>query len=53
MRELTENNQVSRGLLLREGDVDTGGLCGTLLGSAPSWLEAMSGTGARTRSLMR
>jgi asparagine synthase (glutamine-hydrolysing) len=53
LRELVENNQVSRGLLLPEGDTDTSALCQTLLGSAPSWLEAMSGTASRTRGLMR
>jgi len=53
LRELVENNQVSRGLLLPEGDTDTGALCRTLLGSAPSWLEALSGSAVRTRGLMR
>jgi len=53
LRDLVENNQVSRGLLLPEGDMTTSPLCQTLLGSAPSWLEAMSGTASRTRSLMR
>jgi asparagine synthase (glutamine-hydrolysing) len=52
LRELEENNQVSRGLLLPEGDTDIGPLCKTLLGSAPSWLEAMAGTASRTRGLM-
>jgi asparagine synthase (glutamine-hydrolysing) len=53
LRELVENNQVSRGLLLPEGDSEASGVCKTLLGFAPSWLEAMSGTASRTRSLMR
>jgi asparagine synthase (glutamine-hydrolysing) len=52
LRELTENNQVSRGLLLPEGDSDIGTMCESLLGCAPSWLEAMGGTAARTRELM-
>jgi asparagine synthase (glutamine-hydrolysing) len=53
LEKLIEDNQVSRGLLLPEGDADTGTVCRTLLGFVPSWLEAMSGTGARTRALMR
>jgi asparagine synthase (glutamine-hydrolysing) len=53
LSELVENNQVSRGLLLPEGDADTGAVCRTLLGFVPSWLEAMSGTGARMRGLMK
>ncbi len=53
LRELVENNQVSRGLLLPEGDADTGTICETLLGSVPSWLEAMTGTSSRMRDLMR
>lgn len=53
LAKLVEDNQVSRGLLLPEGDADTGAVCRTLLGSVPSWLEAMSGTSARMRGLMR
>jgi asparagine synthase (glutamine-hydrolysing) len=53
LRELLENNQVSRGLLLPEGDADTGTICRTLLGSVPSWLEAMAGSASRMRALMR
>jgi asparagine synthase (glutamine-hydrolysing) len=53
LRELVESNQVSRGLLLPEGDADTGAVCTTLLGYVPSWLEAMSGTASRLRAFMR
>jgi asparagine synthase (glutamine-hydrolysing) len=53
LAKLVEDNQVSRGLLLPEGDSDTGDVCRTLLGYVPSWLEAMTGTGARMRGLMR
>lgn len=53
LRELVENNQVSRGLLMPEGDSDTGARCKALLGFVPSWLEAMGGTASRTRGLMR
>jgi asparagine synthase (glutamine-hydrolysing) len=53
LAQLVDSNQVSRGLLLPEGDVDTGTVCTTLLGFVPSWLEAMSGTAARMRGLLR
>jgi asparagine synthase (glutamine-hydrolysing) len=53
LARLVEDNQVSRGLLLPEGDADTGAVCRTLLGFVPSWLEAMTGTGARMRALMK
>lgn len=53
LEKLVEDNQVSRGLLLPEGDADTGAVTRTLLGFVPSWLEAMSGTSARLRALMR
>jgi asparagine synthase (glutamine-hydrolysing) len=53
LNKLVEDNQVSRGLLLPEGDSDAGSLCLSLLGFVPSWLEAMGGTGARIRGLMR
>jgi asparagine synthase (glutamine-hydrolysing) len=52
LRELVEGNQVSRGLLLPEGDSDIGAACQTLLGFVPSWLEAMGGTAARMRGLL-
>jgi asparagine synthase (glutamine-hydrolysing) len=52
LRELVESNQVSRGLLMPEGDSETGEVCQTLLGCVPSWLEAMGGTARRTRELM-
>jgi asparagine synthase (glutamine-hydrolysing) len=53
LRELAERNEVSRGLLLPEGDVDRSALCETLLGAVPSWLQAFAGTAARMRDLMR
>ena len=53
LAQLVDSNQVSRGLLLPEGDTDTGAVCTTLLGFVPSWLEAMSGTAARMRGLLR
>ena len=53
LRKLAEGNQVSRGLLLPEGDSDVGGLCGPLLGFVPSWLDALMGTAVRLRGFMR
>jgi asparagine synthase (glutamine-hydrolysing) len=53
LQELADSNQVSRGLLLPEGDAEMSPVCGTLLGCVPSWLEAMSATSARMRGLMR
>ena len=52
LRELVENNQVSRGLLLPEGQGDDSGVCKNVLGCIPSWLEAMGGTASRMQSLM-
>ena len=53
LEQLADANQVSRGLLLPEGDGDIGQMCTSLLGQAPSWLEAMGGTAHRMRDLMR
>ena len=53
LRQLAEDNQVSRGLLLPEGDGDTSAVCKTLLGCVPSWIEAMGGTSGRMHALMR
>jgi asparagine synthase (glutamine-hydrolysing) len=53
LQELADSNQVSRGLLLPEGDGETSPVCGTLLGCVPSWIEAMAGTSSRMHALMR
>src|SRR3954471_8504370 len=53
LQELADTNQVSRGLLLPEGDIDTSDICTRLLGSVPTWLEALSGSASRMRKLMR
>ncbi len=53
LRQLADANQVSRGLLLPEGEVDMGPACKTLLGAVPTWLEAFAGTANRMRGLMR
>ena len=53
MRELEAANQVSRGLLMPEGDAGDGGVCERLLGFVPSWIAAQAGVGARMRTLMR
>lgn len=43
MAELEAANQVSRGLLLPEGETDPGSVCEQLLGFVPSWVDAQSG----------
>jgi asparagine synthase (glutamine-hydrolysing) len=53
LRQLADANQVSRGLLMPEGDSGIGEMCKTLFGQSPSWLEAMGGTALRMRGLMR
>ncbi len=53
LRQLAEANEVSRGLLLPEGNTDIGGACKALLGRVPSWIEAMGGTSNRMHGLMR
>ena len=52
MRQLEEANQVSRGLLMPEGEVDSGAVCQELLGFAPSWLDAQTGLLLKLRQLM-
>jgi asparagine synthase (glutamine-hydrolysing) len=53
LSELLENNQVSRGLLMPEGDIEPSLVCNSLLGFVPTWLEATVGTTDRVRKLMR
>jgi asparagine synthase (glutamine-hydrolysing) len=53
LQQLLENNQVSRGLLLPEGDSEASPVGENLLGNLPSWMEAMLGTANRMRGMMR
>ena len=53
LRELEAGNQVSRGLLMPEGETELGPICANVLGFVPSWVEALSGNGVRMRGLMR
>lgn len=53
MAELVANNQVSRGLLMPEGESSAGPMAKQLLEFVPSWLEAMGGAISRTHTIMR
>lgn len=53
MDELVANNQVSRGLLMPEGESSAGPMAKQLLEFVPSWLEAMGGAISRTHTIMR
>jgi asparagine synthase (glutamine-hydrolysing) len=51
LRELEAANEVSRGLLMPEGDGDVSPLIRTLLGFTPSWLESQLANFHRGRAL--
>lgn len=53
LEELNAGNQVSRGLLMPDGDADMGVACERLLGFVPTWLEAQGGGRVRAYALMR
>jgi len=53
LQQLLADNQVSRGLLLPEGDTEVSSVGAALLGNIPTWLETMLGTVNRTRGVMR
>jgi len=53
MAHLVANNQVSRGLLMPEGDSMAGPTAASILEFIPSWLEAQSGVFLRVQKLMR
>lgn len=52
LQQLVDGNQVSRGMLMPEGQGDVGAACQSLLGFVPSWLEAMGGSAVRLRAFM-
>jgi asparagine synthase (glutamine-hydrolysing) len=52
MKELEASNQVSRGILLPEGETDAGAVCQEVLGFVPSWIATQTGTALRVRQLM-
>jgi len=49
LQQLLDANQVSRGLLLPEGNSEVSAIGESLLGHVPTWLEAMLGTANRMR----
>ncbi len=52
MKELEAANQVSRGILMPEGETDPGVICEQVLGFVPSWVDAQTGLVLRVRNLM-
>src|SRR5262249_22641378 len=52
LAQLSASNQVSRGLLMPEGDADIGPACQRILGFVPTWIEAMAGGRRRMAALM-
>ena len=53
LHELETGNQVSRGLLMPDGDGDVGPACARILGFVPTWIEAQGGGRRRMASMMR
>ena len=52
MDQLVAGNQVSRGLLMPEGDSSMGPVAESVLEFIPSWMEALVGSAARMRFMM-
>jgi asparagine synthase (glutamine-hydrolysing) len=52
MQQLEEANQVSRGILMPEGEADSGQVCRELLGFVPSWMDAQTAAILKLRQLM-
>ena len=52
MQELEAANQVSRGILMPEGESDSGTVCQELLGFVPTWLDAQTAGLLKLRQLM-
>ena len=52
MKELEAANQVSRGILMPEGETDSGAVCQELLGFVPTWLDAQTAGLLKLRQLM-
>lgn len=53
LKELESSNQVSRGILMPEGEADSGVICKQVLGFVPSWVDTQTGLARRVRDLMR
>jgi asparagine synthase (glutamine-hydrolysing) len=52
MQQLEEANQVSRGILMPDGETDSGTVCRELLGFVPTWLDAQTAGLLKLRQLM-
>ena len=52
MEELVASNQVSRGLLMPEGESSVSAVATSVLEFVPSWLEALGGAATRMHDLM-
>jgi asparagine synthase (glutamine-hydrolysing) len=52
LKELEAGNQVSRGILLPDGETDPGAVCKQVLGFVPSWIDTQTGLILRVRQLM-
>ena len=52
MAELEAANQVSRGILLPDGETDSGEVCEKVLGYVPSWIDTQTGLALKVRQLM-
>jgi asparagine synthase (glutamine-hydrolysing) len=53
MAALVAGNEVSRGILMPEGESKAGRVAHTVLDSVPSWLDAQTGVIGRLQALMR
>jgi asparagine synthase (glutamine-hydrolysing) len=53
MKELEAANQVSRGILLPDGETDSGTVCRELLGFVPSWVDTQTAAIVKIRQIMR
>lgn len=53
LEELSEGNQVSRGILMPAGEVDPADLVREMLGFVPTWMDTHTGTMLRLRKLYR
>jgi asparagine synthase (glutamine-hydrolysing) len=53
MQELEAANQVSRGILMPDGETDSGTVCRELLGFVPSWVDTQTAAIVKIRQMMK